>query len=125
MRHQPVQRVEFEFRESLTRPGASGYIGRLLERLRHGRRNELIAAATLLLSLDYATALFLLRLDDRVAPATLVAARERTRLFFQNAGDGTAAQLMLALSSGALSGGLTQDRDGSAPTGQCQACCSQ
>jgi NAD(P)-dependent dehydrogenase (short-subunit alcohol dehydrogenase family) len=126
MRHQPVQRVESEFRDSVTRTGASGYVGRLLERVQHGkRRNELTTAASLLLSLDQATALFLLRLDDRVGASTLATARERTRLFFQNAGDGTAAQLLLALSSGALPGGIAQDHDGAAPVGQCPACCSQ
>jgi NAD(P)-dependent dehydrogenase (short-subunit alcohol dehydrogenase family) len=124
-RHQPIQRIESEFRSSMAGAEASRHIARLLEKVQRGkRRNELITAAALLLSLDHATALFLLRLDDRVAAATLAAARERTRLFFQNAGDGSAAQLLLALSSGALPG-TTQDRDGLAAVAECPACCSQ
>jgi NAD(P)-dependent dehydrogenase (short-subunit alcohol dehydrogenase family) len=125
-RHQPVQRLESEFRSAVTAAGASGVIGRLLEKLQHGsRRNELITASALLLSLDRGAALFLLRLDDRLGAATLAAARERTRLFFHNAGDGSAAQLMLALSSGALPGGIAPDQDGLAAVAQCPACCSQ
>jgi hypothetical protein len=122
MRHQPVQRAESEFRTALARATAPAYVARLIRKLRPGgQRSELIAAATLLLSLDRASALFLLALDDRVAGATLASARVRTRTFFENAGNGTAAQLMLALSSGMLGGGIAKDADGSAAVGNCAA----
>jgi hypothetical protein len=86
--------------------------------------NELIEAATLLLSFDQAAALFLLALDDRIGEAALGAARQRTQQFFQNAGDGSAAQLMLALSSGAVPGGIATDDDGFAAVGNCDPACN-
>jgi hypothetical protein len=114
MRYRPVQQAEAVFREAITRRGGQAYIAGLLGKLESTRpRNELIAAATLLLSFDRAAALFLLALDDRVADATLATARQRTQLFYQNAGDGTVAQLMLALSSGGLDG-IADDDDGAA-----------
>jgi NAD(P)-dependent dehydrogenase (short-subunit alcohol dehydrogenase family) len=119
MRYRSVQQAESAFRAAATRPGGQVYIAGLLRKLESARRpNELIAAATLLLSFDRAAALFLLALDDRVSEATLASARQRTQLFYQNAGDGSVAQLMLALSSGALPGGIADDDDGAAAS-QC------
>jgi NAD(P)-dependent dehydrogenase (short-subunit alcohol dehydrogenase family) len=127
MRHQPVQRLESHFRASLASVTAAEYVTRLLRKLRQSPpRNELITAAARLASFDPSCALFLLALDNAVDEATLAAARQRTQQFFLNAGNGTAAQLMLALSSGALPGGTADDADGFAPLGNCAAvCCSQ
>ena len=119
MRHQLVQRIESDFRSAQRSDGAATYIARLVRKLNDpSRRNELTAAATLLHSLDPVAALFLLALDDQLAATTLSTARQRTTQFFQNAGNGVAAQLLLALSSGALAG-TAADRDGLAPAGTC------
>jgi NAD(P)-dependent dehydrogenase (short-subunit alcohol dehydrogenase family) len=119
MRHQLVQGVESDFRTSLGSEGAAIYVARLMRKFAQPRqRNELIASSALLLSLDRAAALFLLALDERLDKRTLATARQRTQQFFQSAGDGTAAQLMLALSSGALPGAAGDD-DGLTPVGTC------
>ncbi len=118
MRHQSVQRAETDFRAALRRAGAAGYVARLLRRLYASGRTELITAASLLLSLDRGAALFLLALDDRLDAGTIATTRQRTAAFFENAGNGNSAQLMLAVSSGALPG-TTADQDGLAPVGAC------
>jgi NAD(P)-dependent dehydrogenase (short-subunit alcohol dehydrogenase family) len=118
MRHQAVHRAETDFRTAVRRPGAAGYLTRLLRKLGDSGRNELVAAASLLVSLDRGAALFLLALDDRLDAATLATTRQRTAEFFENAGNGNAAQLMLAISSGVLPG-IAPDQDGLAPVGAC------
>jgi NAD(P)-dependent dehydrogenase (short-subunit alcohol dehydrogenase family) len=117
MRPHAVQSAEIEYRAAI-RGGTAAYVARLIPKLHDAGRNELTAAASLLWSLDRAAALFLLALDDHIDAGVLAIARGRTAAFFDNAGNGTAAQLMLALSSGALSG-TTADQDGLAPVGGC------
>jgi NAD(P)-dependent dehydrogenase (short-subunit alcohol dehydrogenase family) len=118
VRAQPVQQLESTFRSAVRGDRGPIYVARLLRRLADQRQNELTSAASLLVSLDRGAALFLLALDDQLAASIVSATRQRTQLFFENAGNGTAAQLLTALSSGALSG-TSVDGDGLAPATSC------
>jgi NAD(P)-dependent dehydrogenase (short-subunit alcohol dehydrogenase family) len=118
LRSSVVQQLESEFRQTVSQSGAAGYMNRLLARLnRADGRNELADAASLLLSLDRDVSLFLLAIDDRLDEQTLSIARRRSGAFYQTAGDGTAAQLMLALSAGPA--GSVTDNDGLALVTSC------
>jgi hypothetical protein len=118
LRASVVQLLESEFRQTVSQSGAAGYMNRLLAKLNrsHGG-NELTDTASLLLSLDRDVSLFLLALDDRLDEETLSIARRRSGAFYQTAGDGTAARLMLALSAGPA--GSVTDNDGLAPVTSC------
>ena len=120
MGFQLVQQLESEIRQLFEGPGA-GDINRLLHKLdAHQPANELIQAAALLLSIDRGVALYLLALDDLVDPAVLASTRQRALISKQAVNDGSAAQLLLALSSGTLSPpGIADDHDGFAPVVNC------
>lgn len=121
MGFQLVQQLESEIRQLFEGPGGAGYINRLLHKLDvRPPANELIQAAALVLAIDRGVALNLLALDDLLDPAILASTRQRALISKQGVNDGSAAQLLLTLSSGTLSPpGIADDNDGFAPVVTC------
>jgi len=120
MGFQLVQQLESEITQLLQGPGGIGYINRLLRKLDEPQPNEIIQSAALLLSIDRGAALNLLALDDLLDPAVVASTRQRALIMRQAVNDGSAAQLLLTLSSGTLSPpGIADDGDGFAPVVNC------
>jgi hypothetical protein len=116
-----VQQSESQIKQALSQPGAQGEIDRLLGKLSDGTpRNELLDAAEYLRSLDPSVSLYLLALDDLLDDAVFAAVKQGHEGYLHSLADGSLQQLLLTLSSGALSpSGIADDDDGFAPVISC------
>jgi NAD(P)-dependent dehydrogenase (short-subunit alcohol dehydrogenase family) len=116
-----VQQSESQIKQALSQPGAQGEIERLLGKLSDGTpRNELLDAAEYLRSLDPSVSLYLLALDDLLDDAVFAAVKQGHEGYLHSLADGSLQQLLLTLSSGALSpSGIADDDDGFAPVISC------
>lgn len=119
--YERVLKAEREIKRKLARRGAGAYVNRLLRKIRRrGKVNELVQTATLLQSLDWSVAIFLLALDDHLDKNEVTETRETIAFRNQGIADGSFKQLTLGLSSGIFSpSGIADDNDGAAPVTAC------
>jgi NADP-dependent 3-hydroxy acid dehydrogenase YdfG len=122
MGYELVQQLESEIRQRFSRPGAAGYIARLLQKIYHDEpANELTDAAGSLHSVDRGVSLYLLALDDLLDDAVLVMTRDVVKSHRESVADGSLQRLFLALSEGTLTPpGIADDDDGLAPIEDCE-----